>query len=85
MQANSDVSEKFIILQYFFKRYQGEEETKMSHDKKKKSKSSIEEARVPVEAVVVAGKGSDDVKTGVKGIVPDTKGSANKSSKSKKR
>ncbi len=57
----------------------------MSHDKKKKSKSSIEGARVPVEAVVVAAKGSDDAKIGVKGVVPDTKGSSGKSSKSKKR
>jgi len=57
----------------------------MSHDKKKKSKSSIDDARVPVEAVVVPAKGADDAKTGVKSAVSDLKGGSNKSSKSKKR
>ncbi|MFH0966543.1 MAG: hypothetical protein V1862_02505 [Methanobacteriota archaeon] len=69
----------------------------MSHDKKKKSKNSIEAARVPVEAVVApakgsstsaggkAQKGSDDAKISVKGAVPDLKDASNKASKSKKR
>lgn len=58
----------------------------MSHDKKKKSKKSIEDARVPVEAVSdtakgssgIVEKGSGDVKTRVKSTVPGTKISSKK-------
>ena len=64
----------------------------MSHDKKK-SKKTVDGARMPVETVLDPAKGavnnvqkgSGDAKIGVKNSVPDTNIASKKASKSKKR